>query len=82
MKLKLIVLGIFLIISLILAYSVYQNYKIKRYFSEYKAFSSREDCERTTGVKCEYSACDYIPRGKTIQEVCGTRPGKGFYPVK
>lgn len=48
---------------------------------EHRAFSSQEICEQTTGKECTLSMCDLIPAGKTVQEVCGDKPGKGYYPI-
>lgn len=39
-----------------------------------KTFFSKSECESQTGRKCRFITCDYIPAGKTQDEVCG----KGF----
>lgn len=43
-------------------------------------FVSQQECEDDTGKICAPSMCDYIPPGKTVEEVCGNKPGKGWYP--
>lgn len=46
-------------------------------------FDSQEECQQKTGKSCTfiYKMCDYIPRGKTFEEVCGKNFRKfGWYP--
>ncbi|MEK7584523.1 MAG: hypothetical protein AAB490_04720, partial [Patescibacteria group bacterium] len=40
-------------------------------------FTSQEQCEEATGKQCSFVMCDYVPPGKTFEEVCGEdfRPG-------
>lgn len=44
-------------------------------------YVSQQECESKTGKSCGHSMCDFIPKGKTLKEVCGTRIRKGWYPV-
>ena len=36
-----------------------------------EAYGSQEECEAETGRECGYVMCDYIPAGKTFEDVCG-----------
>lgn len=46
-----------------------------------KSFSSEIECKKETGKECDFKMCDYIPEGKTIEEVCGKNFKKGWYPI-
>ncbi len=46
-----------------------------------KDFSSKADCEQKTSKQCEPWMCDYIPPGKTVEEVC-PNGGQGWSPVQ
>ena len=41
-------------------------------------FASQEECEQTTGKSCSFQMCDYVPPGKTFEEVCGKNFKKGW----
>jgi len=43
-----------------------------------KIYKDQPTCERETGKPCSYTTCDYAPPGKTIEEVCGSSPTKGW----
>jgi hypothetical protein len=43
-------------------------------------FSTKAECEQKTGKSCGFEMCDYIPAGKTIEEVCGKNFKKGWVP--
>ncbi len=45
-----------------------------------KAFPSKEACEKATGKVCGDVMCDYVPPGKTFEEVCGRNFRKGWQP--
>jgi hypothetical protein len=45
--------------------------------AEYK---TQEECQEQNEVICNFEACDYIPAGKTIEEVCGPNLTKGWKP--
>lgn len=45
-----------------------------------KIYKDQATCERETGKSCRYTTCDYAPPGKTIEEVCGVGPSKGWMP--
>lgn len=80
----------FLIVALIgittfAGWRVYQNSKTERSTTKNTikdvpaatsslTFDSQKECEEKTGKVCSFQMCDYIPEGKTFDEVCG----KGF----
>ncbi|MDO8590571.1 MAG: hypothetical protein Q7R65_01185 [bacterium] len=41
-------------------------------------FASQEECEQKTGKSCTFQMCDYVPPGKTFEEVCGKDFKKGW----
>src|SRR3989338_6417398 len=41
-------------------------------------FRSEEECEKATGEVCDFMMCDYIPAGKTFEEVCGKNFESGW----
>ncbi|MBI2343440.1 MAG: hypothetical protein HYV02_03765 [Deltaproteobacteria bacterium] len=43
-------------------------------------FFSQEECEQKTGKTCSLQMCDYVPPGKTFEEVCGKDFKKGWVP--
>jgi len=43
-------------------------------------FFSQEECEQTTGQPCLFRMCDYVPPGKTFEEVCGKNFKSGWAP--
>ena len=43
-------------------------------------FVSQEECEQKTGKTCSLQMCDYVPPGKTFEEVCGKDFKKGWVP--
>ena len=45
-----------------------------------EAYDSKEVCEEETGKSCTFQNCDYIPRGKSFEEVCGKDFKKGWIP--
>lgn len=45
---------------------------------EVAIYSSEEECESETGRNCDFVNCDYIPDGKTFEEVCGVNFKKGW----
>ena len=44
-------------------------------------FSTIEECEQKTGRRCDIRMCDYVPAGKTFEEVCGKDFKGGVFPV-
>ncbi len=42
-------------------------------------YPTQAECEATSGKDCEQVMCDYIPEGKTIDEVCGKGYKKGYW---
>ncbi|GEM_PF-1503413 len=43
-----------------------------------KVFFTQEECEGKTKKSCVFQTCDYIPTGKTFEEVCGKDFKKGW----
>lgn len=43
---------------------------------------TQEACEQATGLDCDLVMCDYIPEGKTFEEVCGKNFQKHWVPIK
>jgi hypothetical protein len=46
-----------------------------------EVFSTQQECEQKTGESCSFQMCDYIPPGKTFEEVCGKDFKKGWVPT-
>lgn len=72
---------ILLIISaIILVGAVWVVYR--QYFSgeKEKTFLTEEACEKETQKSCSFAMCDYVPEGKTFEEVCGKDFQKGWRP--
>ncbi len=44
-------------------------------------YETQEECEQKTGKSCGFVMCDYIPKGKTFEEVCGKDFQEGWAPV-
>ena len=44
-------------------------------------YSNQEECEHKTGHICAFQMCDYVPEGKTFDEVCGRDFKKGWVPI-
>ena len=45
-------------------------------------FTSKEECEKTTGSTCKFEMCDYIPEGMTLKEACPPNgPYKGWVAI-
>lgn len=43
-------------------------------------YKSQTECQQATQAICNYETCDYVPVGKTIEEVCGVNFEKGWKP--
>ena len=41
-------------------------------------YDTQELCEKETDKSCTFQNCDYIPRGKSFEEVCGKDFKKGW----
>ncbi len=44
-------------------------------------YQTKELCESQTGKVCEFSMCDYAPGGVSLEEACGGKIKKGWYPI-
>lgn len=51
-------------------------------YNTVKSWPTREECEQATGGKCRFMMCDYIPPGRTYEEMCGPGSGKGWQPMQ
>jgi hypothetical protein len=45
------------------------------------SYQTKESCESATGKTCHFVTCDYIPEGKTFEEVCGKDFQEGWQPI-
>lgn len=45
-----------------------------------QTWRSQEECEKATSLSCGFLQCDYVPKGKTFEEVCGEEFQKGWVP--
>lgn len=43
-------------------------------------YKTQEECQEKNDVICNFESCDYIPAGKTLEEVCGPDFTKGWKP--
>ena len=43
-----------------------------------QTYSTQEECEAKAGCTCGFVQCDYVPPGKTFEEVCGKDFKKGW----
>lgn len=43
-------------------------------------YPTQEECQQKTGKFCHFRTCDYIPPGKTLEEICGKNFTKGWIP--
>ena len=53
---------------------------VKAASGEQKVLPSREECEDATGAPCDFRQCDYVPPGKTFEQICGKGFRKGWVP--
>lgn len=44
------------------------------------SFPTKDECEKETGIICDFVMCDDIPEGKTFEEVCGKGFMEGWQP--
>ncbi len=72
--LALVVVGVYLVLSL---YHQWWPWNVQiMEVGSINGFDSQEECEKQSGSKCDFVMCDYVPPGKTFEEVCG----KNFVP--
>ena len=45
-------------------------------------YNTQEQCEKETDKICAFQNCDYIPQGKSSEEVCGKDFKKGWVPTE
>lgn len=55
--------------------------KNDRVAQDIKNWTSQSACEKGTGQKCDFVMCDYVPAGKTFEEVCGKGFHNGWQPM-
>ena len=73
----------FVFILLFVAVVIFSAYLVSQRSSTGPApsaqpFSSKKECEQRTKVPCDFQMCDYIPPGKTLEEVCGKDFDEGW----
>lgn len=56
------------------------------FFSEKKNsgvtyYATEQACNEATGLLCVVSVCNYVPEGKTRQQVCKDHPGEAWIPA-
>ena len=66
----------FIVVFIILAVGVvgcfiFTKKEIPTLPSDQIVFFTEEECQQETGGDCRFQNCDYIPAGKTLDEVCG-----------
>lgn len=45
------------------------------------SYSTQQECEVKGNCRCSFVMCDYIPEGKTYEEVCGKNFSEGWQCV-
>jgi hypothetical protein len=45
------------------------------------SYPTQSECQSKTGKQCRYMTCDFIPRGKTVEELCGQGFKNGWQPT-
>lgn len=74
---KKIILMLIIIVLIGVVFVIYNKYFFEK--SE-KTFLTKEECEKVTETTCSFAMCDYVPEGKTFEEVCGKDFKKGWKP--
>lgn len=77
MKNTFIVVFIILIVGVV-GYFIFTKKETPTLQSEQIVFFTQEECQQETGGDCRFQNCDYIPSGKTMEEVCGKNFKKGW----
>jgi len=74
----LLVVGVILLVAIVyLALRQYVLVPLEP--AQQNVFSSQEECEEATAGSCKFEMCDYVPRGRTPEEVCPpSGPYKGW----
>lgn len=70
--------SLLILVIAVAGYFVLIKNRILNSQSKQTIFISREECEQKTGKPCVNRACDYVPSGKTFEEVCGKDFKKGW----
>lgn len=74
---KKLIVGL-IIIVVIVAYFIQKD--ISFFSVGTNSFLTQEKCEKETGKECSFFMCDFVPKGKTFEDVCGEF-GKGWIPT-
>jgi hypothetical protein len=79
---KLLLILIIVVALAVAMYVYYSPAQLATLETEPKAqlYQTQAACESATQKKCAYTWCDFVPEGKTFEEVCGIT-GKGWAPV-
>ncbi len=78
-KIPIALLGIFAIVLIVYIVLIKNRTFIPS--AQKIVFVSQEECEQSTGKPCTFQMCDYVPAGKTFEEVCGKDFKKGWVPI-
>ena len=82
-KILKITIPVLVIIIIIVSLAVWrQNTKFPAIsLPETEVFPTEEICQVRTGGECDFQTCDYVPKGKTVEEVCGSNFRKGWMRI-
>jgi len=75
---KVVCVIIVLVVSLVVL--VNQSFAVISFDSQ-TVFSSQTECEQKTGKSCGFQNCDFIPKGKTFEHICGKDFKKGWVAI-
>ena len=74
--------GLLIVLFAIIVYFFLLFFNKQNFFEsslpQQQVFRSQQECEEITGRQCSNQACDFVPTGKTVEEVCGKNFKKGW----
>ncbi len=47
-----------------------------------QVYSTKDKCEADANCNCRFAMCDYVPKGKSFEEVCGKNFQEGWQCIK
>lgn len=78
-----LIVGVVLVGIVGIMYFALKNNQIKiTDYTTSTVYRTQEECEQATGKTCDFQNCDYVPEGKTFEEVCGKDFKKGWSPIE
>lgn len=77
---KIFLIIVIVIVIIAIGYAVFLKNQTPISPARQEVFFSQEECQQKTGKSCSLQMCDYIPPGKTPEEVCGKNFKKGWVP--